>query len=188
MSRAAFIDLPGRYPHVDPPRAAPADHERADVVLLVHDDKRAAAGLVEQGVDVLLPVLHAPADPDLAVGIQPDGPVEGLADIHAEIELVGPEPVFLPALHGGNLLLGWLATVSARGDTHITLPRGMPGGTSLSVVSRGPPSSGSNTPRAFWRGRDRRLSGGGRPAAPLGPSTRLGRSMTCIVENPTACR
>ena len=138
--------LAGEVPHVGPPRAAPADHERADAVLLVHDGKRAAAGLVEQGVDVLLPVLHAPADPDLAVGIQPDGPVEGPAGIHAEIELVGAEPVFLPALHGGSLLLGWQEIRLREGDTHIALPRGMPGGTSLSAVSRGPPSSGSSTP------------------------------------------
>ena len=184
----ALHRLPGQISGIDSLRPAPAHDEGADAVLLVHDDQGGVACLPGQRAGIVQTVLHPPADPDLALLAGPDSPAEGFPGIHAEIELVGPEPVFLPALHGGSLLLGRLATVSARATP--TLPcraacRAAHPHQSF-PADHHPPAA--TPPRAFWRGRDRRLSGGGRPAAPLGPSTRLRRSMTCIVENPIARR
>ena len=116
----ALHRLPGQISGIDSLRPAPAHDEGADVVLLVRDDQDGVACLPGQRAGIVQTVLHAPADPDLALQAGPDSPAEGFPDIHAEIELVGPEPVFLPALHGGSLLLGWLATVSARATP--TLP------------------------------------------------------------------
>ena len=136
--------------HVDAGGAAPAHDERADVVLLVDDHEGAAPRLPEKRVDVRLAVRQGPVYHDLAPGVDPDRPVERLADVYPEVELVRSEAVFLAACHGGNLLLGRLATVSA-GATPTLLGRR---GCSRSAgpyqsFPGGPPSPGGNTPRAF---------------------------------------
>ena len=184
----ALHRLPGQISDIDPLRPAPAHDEGADAVLLVRDDQGGVACLLEQCAGIVQTVLHAPADPDLAVGIQPDGPVEGLADIHAEIEPVGPEPVFLPALHGGSLLIGRLATVPARATP--TLP-------CRTACRAAHPYQPFPLQGTILRqhlpdllgGRARGPSGGGRPAAP--ERSRLqgwGNQGHGIVENPIARR
>ena len=116
----ALHRLPGQISGIDPLRPAPAHDEGADAVLLVRDDRDGVACLPGQRAGIVQTVLHPPADPDLALLAGPDSPAEGFPDIHAGIQPVGSEPAFLPALHGGSLLIGRLATVPARATP--TLP------------------------------------------------------------------
>ena len=160
----ALHRLPGQISGIDPLRPAPAHDEGADAVLLVRDDQGGVACLPGQCAGIVQTVLHPPADPDLALLAGPDSPAEGFSDIHAEIQPVGSEPVFLPALHGGSLLLGRLATVSARATptlpcraAHPYQPFPLQG----TILRR-------QRPPGLLRGRDRGPSGGGRPAVPRG--------------------
>ena len=164
----ALHRLPGQISDIDSLRPAPAHDEGADAVLLVHDDQGGVACLLEQRIDIVQTVLHPPADPDLALLVEPDSPVEGFPDVHAEMQLVGSEPVFLPALHGGSLLIGRLATVSARATP--TLPCRTACRAAHPYQSF--PLQGTilrrQHPPGLLGGRDRGPSGGGRPAAPRG--------------------
>ena len=49
-------------------------------------------------------------------------PPGGFPDIHAEIQLVGSEPVFLPALHGGSSRYPRKSSTSRRCSTASTAP------------------------------------------------------------------
>lgn len=173
----ALHRLPGQVADIDPLRPAPAHDEGADAVLLVHDDQGSIACLPGQRAGIVQTVLHPPADPDLALLVEPDSPVEGFPDIHAEIQLVGSEPVFLPALHGGSLLIGRLATVPVRATP--TLPcctacraahpyQSFP---LQGTILRQPPGPSRRQGKRAVRRRS--TSGPGE-----GPSTRLGKSRT----------
>ena len=178
ISLAPFIDFPGRYPASIPFARQPAHDEGADAVLLVHDDQGGVACLPGQCAGIVQTVLHPPADPDLALLVGPDSPAEGFPGIHAEIEPVGSEPAFLPALHGGSLLIGRLATVPVRATP--TLPCR----TACRAAHPYQPFPLQGTilrrqrPRAFseagQEGRPEEV--GQRPRE--GPSTRLGKSRT----------
>ena len=173
----ALHRLSGQVADVDPLRPAPAHDEGADVVLLVHDDQGVATRLLEQRVDVVRAVLHAAADPDLALPVESDGPVEGLPDIHAEVRLVGAEPVFLPALHGGNLLIGRLATVPVRATP--TLPCRAARRAAHPYQSfplQGTIPRRQHPPGLLERQGQRAVRGRSASGPGEGPSTRLGKS------------
>lgn len=135
--------LAGQVADIEPPGAAPAHHERPDVVPLVDHDQRAAPGLLEQGVDAGPAVVQRPVDHDPAPGADGRGPAKRLADVG----LVRAEAVLLACGRGGNLLAGRPAAVSAgatptllgrRGCSHVAGP--------CQSFPCGPPSPGGNTP------------------------------------------
>lgn len=105
------------------------------------------------------------------------------------MQLVGSEPVFLPALHGASLLIGRLATVPVRATP--TLPCR----TACRAAHPYQPFPLQGTilrqqhPPGLLGGRERGPSGGGRPAAPeRGHLQGWGNQGHGIVENPTARR
>ena len=171
----ALHRLPGQISGIDPLRPAPAHDEGADAVLLVRDDQGGVACLPGQCADIVQTVLHAPADPDLAVGIQPDGPAEGLADIHAEIEL--NQPSCLRFMAAASSWVGWPPSLPGR---HPHCPAARHAGRHI-PISRFPcraPSSGSNAPRAFSEAGQEGRPEEVRQRPREGPSIRLGKSRT----------
>ena len=168
--------------HIHAPRAAAPHDERADVVLLVHDDERAVPGLLEQGVHVGDAALDPAAGRDLAGGIESYRPVERLADVYAEVGIVRREVVFPAGCHGGSLLLGRLATVSAGATPTLLGRRGSGAQAARQVpISRSradhqppaasPPGPSERQGRRAVRGRSASSPG-------QGPHTRLGNSRT----------
>jgi hypothetical protein len=170
---------PGQVADVGPLRPAPAHDEGADAVPLVHDGQGGVACLLGQRADVVRAAPRSPADPGLAPPAEPDGPVEGLPDTHAETQPVGSEPVFPPAPHGGSLLMGRLATVPVRATPALpcrTACRAAHPYRSLPLQGtiprrRHPPGPLQGQGKRAVRGRS--ASGPGE-----GPSARLGKSRT----------
>lgn len=94
-----LLGVAGRVGAPAPQRVRPGRDERADVALLVDDDRRGVPGALRQPVYRVRPVVGVGPEDDPAGGVERAGAVPALADVDPR---VGRRPVLLRCDHGAS--------------------------------------------------------------------------------------